>query len=227
MVIKKKWNFNSIYVDRFVDHISKSVPFYYECHNLINEISNHFIYKNSVVYELGCSAGNLIANLAKSHDKLDAEFVGIDVSKEMIDYAKKKYKSKNLKYYLSDINKYDYKKTDLFISFYTIQFLKPSIRQTVINKIYKNLNKGGAFIFFEKTINKNSKFENIIQEVYFNFKIKNNFSVEEVVAKQKSLIGVLEPFERKDNYALLKNAGFKNFTNIYKMYDFEGYLAIK
>ena len=62
----------------------------------------------------------------------------------------------------------------------------------MINKIYKHLNKGGAFIFFlKKTINKNSKFENIFyRKFYFNFKLKNNFSVDEIVAKQKSLIGI-------------------------------------
>ena len=224
---KDKWNFDKVYVDKFVDHISKSVPFYFECHNMIKEISNHFIYKNSVVYELGCSAGNLVNLLAESHNKINAEFIGLDISPEMIKHAKKVYKLKNLKFFESDLFKFKFKKTDLFISFYTIQFINPSRRQIIIDKIYRNLNKGGAFIFFEKTINKNSKFENILQEIYFNFKLKNNFSVEEIVAKQKSLIGILEPFERIHNLNLLKKAGFKNTTIIFKMYDFEGYLAIK
>ena len=102
MIVKNKrnkWNFDRVYVNKFIDHISKSVPFYFECHNMIKEISNHFIYKNSLVYELGCSAGNLINLLAKSHNKVDAKFIGLDISPEMIKYAKKTYKSKNLKFF--------------------------------------------------------------------------------------------------------------------------------
>ena len=38
----------------------------------------------------------------------------------------------------------------MIISCYTIQFIEPKFRQNVIDKIYKSLNWGGAFVIFEK-----------------------------------------------------------------------------
>ena len=68
----------------------------------------------------------------------------------MIIEAKKRKTRKNIFYYNKDINKVKFKKKDFITSYYTIQFVQPSYRQSIIDKIYKSLNWGGAFIIFEK-----------------------------------------------------------------------------
>ena len=45
--LKKIWNFNGNVPLFFDKHISKSVPFYEECHNLLLEMSDHFVSENS------------------------------------------------------------------------------------------------------------------------------------------------------------------------------------
>ena len=47
----------------------------------------------------------------------------------MIKFAKLKNQSGKIKYTHSDILKYKFKPSDLFISFYTIQFIHPKFRQ--------------------------------------------------------------------------------------------------
>ena len=49
---------------------------------------------------------------------------GLDLSKEMIKFAMKNNKSKNLIFKNEDINNFKFEKSSLIISFYTIQFLK-------------------------------------------------------------------------------------------------------
>ncbi len=56
-----------------------------------SEISDFFIKENSVVYDLGCSTGSYLKTLALRHySKKQVIFYGVDVVKQMINFAKKK-----------------------------------------------------------------------------------------------------------------------------------------
>ncbi len=55
-------------------------------------------------------------------------------------------KRKNLSFICENMNTMNFEKSDLIISYYTIQFIHPKLRQELINKIYESLNWGGAFI---------------------------------------------------------------------------------
>ena len=78
--------------------------------------------------------------------------MGIDVEKDMINFANKNSnKTKNTKFIKKDILNFKFKKSDLIISYYTTQFIKPRDRQKLFNKIYKSLNWEGAFVMFEKS----------------------------------------------------------------------------
>ena len=52
------WDFD-IVVKEFDNHISKSVPGYIECQNLVSDTSVFFIKKDSTIYDIGCSTGTL------------------------------------------------------------------------------------------------------------------------------------------------------------------------
>ena len=125
------------------------------------------------------------------------------------------------------ISKFNLKKNDLIISYYTMQFIPPRYRQNIINKIYKSLNWGGAFIMFEKLRASDARFQDIFSIVYNDFKLKNGFSHEDIVQKTRSLKGILEPFSTQGNLDLLKRAGFVDFMTVMKYVCFEGFLAIK
>jgi hypothetical protein len=59
------WTFGGNTTFFFDQHISKSVPFYRDGHNLVLQISDFFVKKNSICYELGVSTGSLSRQLAK------------------------------------------------------------------------------------------------------------------------------------------------------------------
>ena len=62
----------------------------------------------------------------------------------------KNNKLKNVKFILGNANKIKFQKADLIVAYYSMQFIRPSDRQKLFNKIFKALNWGGAFIMFEK-----------------------------------------------------------------------------
>ena len=110
---------------------------------------------------------------------------------------------------------------------YTIQFLHPKDRQVLINKIYKSLNWGGAFVLFEKIRGKDARFQDLLNFLLFDYKKKNKINSRDILLKEKSLRGVMEPYTLKQNISYLKNAGFKDYMTIYQNINFVGILAIK
>ena len=65
---------------------------YNQMHWLCEQISDFYIKKDSVVYDIGCSTGSLLLNLAKRHKlKNKVKYYGIDIVDKMISFAKKKF----------------------------------------------------------------------------------------------------------------------------------------
>ena len=72
-----------------------------------------------------------------------------------------------------------------------------------------------------------ARFQDIMSQIYINYKLDRNFTPEEIVNKTNSLKGVLEPYSSNENFLFLKRAGFKDYMTIFKCITFEGFLAIK
>ncbi len=146
----------------------------------------------------------------------------------MVFSAKKRNKKfRNVKILKQDITKINLKEISFISSFYTIQFIRPSKRQKLFDKIFDSLIWGGGFLFFEKVRAPDARFQDITTSLYNDFKQDQGFSSEEILSKTKSLKGILEPFSSKANKLMLKRSGFKDFLTIFKFNNFEGILAIK
>jgi len=221
------WKFSGEMVEHFEEHVSKSVPLYEEGHELITKLSDYFVKDDSVCYELGSSAGTLTHKLAKRHEFRNAQFIGLEIEEDMVNKANELYASDNISFICDDMTTMQMEKADLIISYYTIQFIHPKLRQELINKIYDSLNWGGAFILYEKVRANDARFQDIISNLYMEYKLDQGYSAEEVIGKAKSLKGVLEPFSTQGNIDMLKRAGFVDILSVQKYMNFEGFLVIK
>ena len=221
------WKFNGSIVEHFEEHVSKSVPLYTEGHELITKLSDYFIKDDSICYELGSSTGTLTHKLAKAHDFREAKFVGIEIEADMVKKANELYVGDNLSFICDDMTTVNLEKADLIVSYYTIQFIHPKLRQELITKIYERLNWGGAFILYEKVRANDARFQDIISNLYMEYKLDRGYSEKEIIAKAKSLKGVLEPFSTQGNIDMLKRAGFVDILSVQKYMNFEGFLVIK
>ncbi len=223
------WTFGDDVPDTFVDHIKLSVPLYETGHDLICQVSDFFVKDDSVVYEIGTSTGELLRKLAGHNPgKPGTKWVGVDVEEAMIKAAIEHCKDMpSISILHDDARIMDMEKSDFIVSYYTMQFVPPRHRQELFDKIYETLNWGGAFVFFEKVRGPDARFQDIVSQLYNEFKVNNGFTSDEIVEKSRSLKGVLEPFSTQANHDLLTRAGFKDFTTIQKYLCFEGFLAIK
>jgi len=212
----------------FDKHVTKSVPLYDMGQNMICKLSSFFLNNESMVYDLGCSTGTLIKKLIEYNKGIKFKAQGFDIQKNMIKEAKKKNRKKNnVSFKCEDLSKVKLKKSDFIVSYYTIQFVKPKHRQLIFNKIYKSLNWGGAFVLFEKVRGPDARFQDLMTQIYSEYKKDIGYNETHIYNKSLSLRGVLEPYTTKANIDFLKRAGFTDITSVMKFSCFEGFLAIK
>lgn len=222
------WTFGGDVHLNFDSHVKKSVPQYDVGHDIIEKLSDFFLPNESIVYDIGCSTGTLLKKIALRHKNKNIKLIGCDTEKGMVNSARKKCSNlKNVSVHHKSIHDLPMKKSNVVLSYYTVQFIHPSIRQEIFNKIYNNLNWGGAFIFFEKVRGPDARFQDIMSLIYNEYKIDQGYSSDEIIGKSRSLKGVLEPFSTQANIDLANRAGFKDVTTIFKYVCFEGFLAIK
>ena len=230
-VEKGNWNFaGEKLANKFYSHVSKSVPLYKEGHDLICELSEFFLKSDSLCYDLGCSSGELAIKLANTNkSQKGLKIIGVDEEKSMIDKAKRNNKDsiKNINFITDDIHSLKLKPAELIIAYYTVMFAKEYQKQILIDKIYKSLRWGGAFILFEKVRAPDARFQDMMTRIYDDYKLSNGYQAAEIVAKTQSLKGILNPFTSKANYDMLARAGFVDIMTVQKYVCFEGIIAIK
>jgi tRNA (cmo5U34)-methyltransferase len=228
-IARADWSFGGAVPENFVAHVRRSVPGYDEGHELACRVSDFFVHRDSVCYELGPATGELLRRLAEHHaHKPAVRWIGIDRERSMVARARAHCDGlPGVEVRCDDVVQIEYEPCDLVVAYYTIQFVEPRVRQTVFDRVYAALNWGGAFVLFEKTRGPDARFQDILTQLYVEFKRRQGFSGDEILDKAESLKGVLEPFTTQANIDLLRRAGFTDVMTIYKNICFEGLLAIK
>ena len=185
---------------------------------------------HSVCYDLGASTGTLTKKLAEHHFSIkpDIRWIAVEGVESMVNEAKRNTSGlKNVECIHADVRDIEFLRSDLIISYYFIQFIPPKDRQILIDRIYQSLNWGGAFVWFEKVRGPDARFQDMLNNLYVNFKLQEGFSPEEIINKSESLKSVLEPFSHQANLDLLNRAGFKDVMTIFRNICFEGLVCIK
>ena len=74
-------------------------------------------------------------------------------------------------------------------------FIPLDKRDSLINNLFQNLNKGGAIIIFDKEISYGGYFGTVLYRLILANKIASGVPAEDVIAKELSLAGVQIPFD--------------------------------
>jgi tRNA (cmo5U34)-methyltransferase len=226
--------FNEAVAAVFPDMISRSVPGYTFCLEMIKDTAQYLVQPNSNIYDLGCSLGTITLALragvlaAKTHA---VEIYAIDSSAAMLERARSNIAAFQPKLpihlHCEDVNDSKIENASLVVLAYTLQFINPEHRDKLIEKIYQGLNKNGGLIIIEKIHSENSTMQKIVTELHHEFKRRNGYSELEIAQKRQALENVLITETEEEHVYRLKRAGFKNISLIAKNYSFAAWLAIK
>ncbi len=226
--IKKQFEFDEEVAAVFDDMLERSVPFYKESQKITEFFTLRNLDQKGIVYDLGCSTAATLLGIHRNlHVK--ATLIGLDNSEAMLQRAKRKCEAygANIEIYNADILKYDYKEADVFISNYTLQFIRPLVREELVKKIAVALKKEGIFIFSEKIISHHSKLNKELIECYYDFKKEQGYSEYEIMQKREALENVLVPYSEEENIKMALNAGFSHCEVLLRWANFATFIAIK
>ena len=226
--IEKQFEFNEEVAVVFDDMLNRSVPFYKESQKITEFFALKQLKKGGLIYDLGCSTASLLISISKQL-KTEATLTGLDNSDAMLEQARKKCLALGATIDLqnADILEYDYKQADVFVSNYTLQFIRPLVREELVKKIADSLKKEGIFIFSEKVISHQSKLNKDLIECYYDFKKEQGYSEYEIMQKREALENVLVPYSEEENIKMAKNCGFSHCEAVFRWANFATFIAIK
>lgn len=222
--INKKFTFDDEVASVFDDMTMRSIPYYKDNIDLIIKILAKRNYKS--ICDIGCSTGNLLLSLAQKLK--DIYLVGIDNSQSMLQVAKSKAKAYGLdvRFIKADILDYEFN-FDAIISNYTLQFVRPINRESLLLRIHNSLPKDGIFILSEKLIIQNKRLDKELIDIYHAFKHEQGYSNTEISKKREALENILVPYTQDENVDLLKKVGFKSVEVVFRFANFATFVAMK
>jgi tRNA (cmo5U34)-methyltransferase len=226
--IKKQFEFDEEVAAVFDDMLLRSVPFYKESQKITEFFALKKLEDGGVLYDLGCSTASLLINISRKLSS-EATLIGIDNSEAMLQRARKKCEAygANIELENADILTYEYEQADLFVSNYTLQFIRPLIREELVKRISSSLKKEGIFIFSEKVISHHPKLNKDLIECYYDFKKEQGYSEYEIVQKREALENVLVPYSEEENIKMAKNCGFSHCEVVFRWANFATFIALK
>ena len=234
-IVEGTWKFDNEVAKIFDKHVNQSVPHYNDIQNYVVKLSEWFLKDETIIYDLACSTGETIKKITELKVTNKTKIIGIDSNKKMIDLAKIKLNRKNIdkKKFIIEFNNKDllkikkFKKSNLFISILLFPFINLRDRKSILNKIYNSLDSGGAFICVEKIRSHDPIFEDILNQMYFDYKISKKLTEKEILDKARSLRSSMYLFDENTSFQLLRETGFNHYETFFKCFNFLGYIAIK
>lgn len=215
----------------FDDMLGRSVPFYAEMQRMIAEMATDFAAPGSNIYDLGCSTGTTILNLAPSVGN-DVKFIGVDNSHEMLKKCAAKFEEHKFKgkheLLFADLNEgIKIENASMVLMVLTLQFVRPLHRDRLIAQIYEGMNENGCLILVEKFLGEDSIFNRLFIKYYYDMKKRNGYSEMEIAQKREALENILIPYKPLENREMLLRSGFRYVDSFFKWYNFGGIIAVK
>ena len=80
----EEFSFNSQVAEVFDDMLERSIPCYRQTTAMMATLLEYFCNHGDTVYDLGCSTGTTVLELARQLPHLNLSFIGLDNSSAMI-----------------------------------------------------------------------------------------------------------------------------------------------
>jgi tRNA (cmo5U34)-methyltransferase len=229
--VTEDFTFNEHVADVFDDMLDRSVPFYRNVITTTADLIRHLARPGSRVFDLGCSTGSTLLELARLLPDMNLHYIGIDNAPAMLDKARRKAamysKSGVMEFRNQDITSADLEGADIILCNYTLQFIRPPLRPDFVARLYKHLATGGLLFVSEKVISHHSLLNRKFIDIYHGFKREQGYSELEIAAKREALENVLVPFSIRENIMLFNQAGFSPVEPFFQWINFVSILAIK
>lgn len=223
--------FDERVVEVFPDMIQRSVPGYSNIISAIGMLAERFVKPNSNIYDLGCSLGAATLSMRRNIHQEGCKIISIDNSNAMVERCKlhvNAYRSDTpVEVIEADIRNVTIENASMVVLNFTLQFLSPEDRQSLLEKIFQGLRPGGILILSEKYVFENNKANELLVDLHHDFKRANGYSELEISQKRSAIENVLIPDSISQHKERLTNIGFSSVELWFQCFNFGSMFAIK
>ncbi|GAB2705273.1 carboxy-S-adenosyl-L-methionine synthase CmoA [Aliiglaciecola sp. 3_MG-2023] len=215
----------------FPDMIQRSVPGYSTIIDNIGLIANRFAQQDTNLYDLGCSLGAASLAMRRSVKQTGCQIIAVDNSQAMVDKCLlhlNAFKSDiPTNVYCDDILDIEIANASVVVLNFTMQFIPPTQRDFLIQKIYAGMKPGGVLVLSEKIRHENDLANDLVIDLHHEFKRNNGYSELEISQKRSAIENVMLVDSLETHKTRLANAGFKNFVMWFCCFNFTSMLVVK
>ena len=215
----------------FDDMIARSVPGYATTIALAGLVGAHYAQADSCGYDLGCSLGAGTLALRQYVKSTNFRIIAVDSSPTMVERCAANVAQQRAKTPVdiacADIRDVEIRDASVVLLNFTLQFIPPAHRATMLQRIYAGLKPGGVLVLSEKIAFANETQQTLFTTLHHEFKKANGYSELEIAQKRTALENVLIPETLAQHHDRLQQSGFTQINDWYQCLNFASMLAIK
>lgn len=224
------FRFDESVADVFTDMIERSVPGYGMVLQLIGLLAERYALEGTNTYDLGCSLGASTLQLRR-HIPANCHVIGIDSSPAMVERCRsnisRDHSAATCEVLEQDIRDTDFNNASMIVLNFTLQFIDDDERQSILNRMYQGLNKGGIILLAEKVRFEDEGKQALMTELHHDFKKLQGYSDLEIAQKRAAIENVLIPNSEALHVSRLEQAGFSTVLRCMHCLNFSAFLGIK
>jgi tRNA (cmo5U34)-methyltransferase len=208
------WTFNDARLTaQFDRYVREQLPWYDIATDAVAFIARQYVPRGGLVYDLGCSTGNISRAIQDTCQLRGAKIIALDDSPEMV----RSYIGPGV-VELADVAEYEPLPYDLAISFLTFMFIDAGEVANQIIRWRSAARPGGALILVERTVPVTGYAALVLSRLTLNAKKMAGMSGDAIIEKELALSGIQRPLDRR----LLDSLGAVEF---FRFADFGGYIV--
>lgn len=188
------WTFKSVAVCKnFGSHVREQLPWYDLMTGAVAHFARHYIAEESIVYDLGCSTGNIGKALAKTINERRARLIAVDNASAMGDI----YEGGGV-FKCEELEAFEPEPFSVAVCFLSLMFVKKKDRTKLVERLRKKCLPGGAIIVVDKIEQSGGFLGTAVNRLTLAAKLSTGTSPSDIIAKELSLSGIQRPLARDE-----------------------------
>lgn len=191
------WTFDG-FGEEFDDHVVAHLPVYDAVQQIVAQVSSFTLPDGGIVADLGASTGRTVLQLLDRHPGRRITAHLYDADSSMLDVAGRRLGDTTVRVHLHDVDLTDpdslaHERADLTLALWLLQFLHPRARVDLLRRARQRAADSGVILLATKVRQDDARWQEIADAALVDHKAEAGVTPEEVLAKARSLRGVLIP----------------------------------
>jgi tRNA (cmo5U34)-methyltransferase len=218
--------FNQEVVNVFPDMIRRSIPGYETIIPMTGLIAARHVGAAGRIYDLGCSLGASTLAALQQSDAEALEVIGIDSSKAMVEQAQANIRDPRASFVCADVRTAQLEGANAVICNFVLQFIEPTDRLAMLQRIHDALPAGGLLIVSEKVRHDDPRLHEFYDTTHLAWKRANGYSDLEISQKRTALENVMIIDTEPDHQHRMQRAGFSRVDQWYRCLNWASWVAV-